>query len=368
MMPSPLTSQALVVAARRSRALARYTITPPKMPLHLLHHKSYHVYNADNIARVRRDEAAAAAEATTAAEAAAAEAANHRLQLLRARAAGEAEPLPPPPLSPTPLSTNDEGPKGKQKKTEAQRKLDTAINRTGLTDSDGHINLFPEPPPAVVKNAEAEKERLERERKWEANTFHNALGRPCDELRPWYSTVPGSAEKERGERDTKKDEKRKGWADPLKMVQVGVRRLREAEESQREWRRDREREVGAGAGDEAEFPGRGDSWDDTKRRDRHHRDHHRRRSASPRQHDREGSGTRERSGSRRSRSRRRHRHHREKDDDDKRRLEKLRAERERREEHERRKAQELLRKDRERDTPGWKPVEGGRYSKQFGIN
>jgi hypothetical protein len=345
------------------------------MPLHLLHHKSYHVYNADNIARVRRDEAAAAAEATTAAEAAAAEAASHRLQLLRARAAGEAEPLPPPPpLSPTPLSTNDEGPKGKGTKTEAQRKLDAAINRTGLTDSDGHINLFPEPPPAVVKNAEAEKERLERERKWEADTFHNALGRPCDELRPWYSTVPGSAEKERGERETKKDEKRKGWADPLKMVQVGVRQLREAEESRREWRRDREREVGAAAaaGDEAGFPGRGDSWDDTKRRGRHHRDHHRRRSASPRQHDRESSGTRERSsGSRRSRSRRRHRHHhhhREKDDDDKRRLEKLRAERERREEHERRKAQELLRKDKERDTPGWKPVEGGRYSKQFGIN
>jgi len=39
------------------------------MPLHLLHHKSYHIYNAANIARVRADEANADATAALAASA-----------------------------------------------------------------------------------------------------------------------------------------------------------------------------------------------------------------------------------------------------------------------------------------------------------
>jgi len=371
------------------------------MPLHLLHHKSYHVYNAANVQRVRHDEAEAAANAQVAADLAATEASKDRLEILRARAAGELS-HPPSPLSRR-LTTGDEHVDNaldaddrprKKVRTEAQRKLDHHIDRTGLTDKSGHINLFPAPPANVQKNVEAEKERKEKEAEWEAQNFHNALGRPCDELQPWYTTggkaPPESSSRKRGggEWGGKKEEKRKGWADPLNLVNTGVRRLREVEEAREEWRRGRERDVGGGDGvfgdDTEEEPApqpREDSWSrgrdrvgkqerdpgDVKRvsHDHHSQKHHRRGSRSPRDY---------RPRKSRSRSRRPHHHHhrhhhrsnRHHSDTPDERLAKLRAEREKREAAERAKAKELLRREKEKDTPGWKPVQGGRYSKQFG--
>ncbi|CCF31962.1 hypothetical protein CH063_00727, partial [Colletotrichum higginsianum] len=62
------------------------------MPLHLLGKKSWNVYNADNIARVRRDEAAAKAKEEAEEQRMQEVDAERRLAILR----GEA----PPPLAP----------------------------------------------------------------------------------------------------------------------------------------------------------------------------------------------------------------------------------------------------------------------------
>ncbi|KAF8541261.1 hypothetical protein BDD12DRAFT_829917 [Trichophaea hybrida] len=378
------------------------------MPLHLLHHKSYHVYNAANVQRVRRDEAEAAANAKAAADLAATEASKDRFEILRARAVGQPDPLPSP--SSRKLATGgnhvdneplDEDDRPRKKvRTEAQRKLDHYIDRTGLTDKSGHINLFPPPPARVQKNTEAEKERKEKEAEWEARNFQNALGRPCDELRPWYTTggkaLPESSFRKHGggKWGEKKEERRKDWADPLNLVNTGVRKLREAEDAHEEWRRGREREVGQGGdgdldGDAEEVLGpqpRGDSRSrgrdrvgkrerdtgDTKRGSHDHRNQEHRRRSSTSSRDHRSRKSRSRSRSRRPHHHHHHRHHhhsnRHHSDTPDERLAKLRAEREKREAAERAKAQELLRREKERDMPGWEPVQGGRYSKQFGEN
>lgn len=395
---------------------------PTIMPLHLLHHKSYHVYNAANIARVRRDEAEAEAAAASAAEHAASNASRDRLEILRARAAG-IEP-PPKPLLPDQddeTEKDPDHPRPKKKlRTDAQRRLDLHVDKAGLTDEAGHINLFPTLPEKTRKNEEAEKERKEKEALWEARTFQNALGRPCDDLTPWYTKAGDKGDNEEAEGDNggdkrtewkqKKEVMRKDWADPMRIVETGVRKLKEVEETREEWRRTREREVGGAEMTEAresrrrrdirhdkeaspvpvssshtkESQGHGNAKREShtnKTKDRHrHRRRSRSRSRSPKGRDHHHRKRDRRSRSRsRSRSRqhsderhkRRHHSHRsdtrrQKDSTDNDKLTKLRAEREKREASERAKAEQLLRKEEERNTPGWKPVEGGRYSKQYG--
>jgi len=364
-----------------------------RMPLHLLHHKSYHVYNAANIARVRADEANAAATAALAASAAQSSAASERLELLRARAAGE---------------EGEEGEEGQRwaAKTPAQRKLDGRVDREGIVGADGHINLFPAPKgaAAAVRNEEAEREKKAKEAKWEADTFRNALGKPCNELQPWYSTLPGDGigETETGSRkreetgSRKREEAGRGrgggerwkdWDDPLKSVNSGVRQLRDAERERAEWRKSRELDVGGATTTTTtvEMAAEG-----LRRRESDCHSRRRSRSSSPKRDHRHGSSgkilrSRFRSHLRRSGScehRHRHRHHNgdrgarrpttdnndngDNDADD--RIAGLRREREEREERERQKTQLLLEREKERTTPGWKPVSGRRYSRQFGID
>ncbi|KAI5797596.1 hypothetical protein EDC01DRAFT_650560 [Geopyxis carbonaria] len=418
------------------------------MPLHLLHHKSYHVYNAANIERVRRDEAAADAAAAAEQARADAAAAEHRLATLRARADGAVEPLAAPPpgvLEITPETENA------RKPSRGLTAADRRLNATGLTDAKGHINLFPPPEKAAAaKNAEHEAERKAREDSFAAQ-YTMALGKPAEELRPWYSTLDGVGEKEkrreeRGKREEwrkKREEGRKEWADPLVALKRGVGGLKEAEKGREEWRRRREREVGTGEREER----RSCSPDglDHYGRDRRQREVGERRSCSPdgrdedgrrkrrkeeREHRRRGSDEREHrhrdpdsrarrsrhrspksddddhktsthshshshspnhdrnSSEPRSKRRSRHRSPKTNDEDDdhnhksKHRshttsmhpsskpdpaLAQLRAERDAREARERQRAAELLRTEKEAETPGWVAAQGGRYSSQFGV-
>nr|POE93634.1 uncharacterized protein c5e4.10c [Quercus suber] len=69
--------------SRPIRQVVRTRTRTPTMPLHLLGKKSWHVYNADNVSRVRRDEADAQARREAAEQRMQAEDAAYRTALLR---------------------------------------------------------------------------------------------------------------------------------------------------------------------------------------------------------------------------------------------------------------------------------------------
>ncbi|CAZ83079.1 unnamed protein product [Tuber melanosporum] len=366
------------------------------MPLHLLHHKSYHVYSAENIARVRRDEVdAAAREAAEDARMQAADA-EARMKLLRERAREGGSAV-----------AAERGPeRGALEQT--ARHIETQDHRPrqplegGILGADGHINLFPAPTAPQGGNPEREREKREEKERAEG-----AMGKAVGERRPWYSTVDlvsgRQREKEKDGRKSewegKRDDRRKEAGDPLGVIRRGVREVKEARRDREEWKRRREREVG-GAEARGWQDGRDEKAERIERADRGGRDSGRKRrrrsfsrsgGGSPNRHDRSHkrhSHSHSRSVSH-SQSRR-HRHHR---DDPGRHshhhhsrshhrgsgsdsgsrsispnptLESLRKEKLQRESAERQKASLLLAKAQADSEPGWKPVPGGRYSSQFG--
>ena len=204
------------------------------MPLHLLPKKSWNVYNTDNIARVKRDEAAAAARVEAEEQRMQEEDAARRIAILR----GES----PLPVVPTPSdAAGREGEGGKDERSKEggkenergdvrekkRRKLrgedDTEMEMryaatdnhksresnelkvlkskegdVDMLDKKGHINLFTEEEKAVLKaagkrsgkNAEVEKEQKRKERELEDQytmRFSNAAGfKEKVGERPWY--------------------------------------------------------------------------------------------------------------------------------------------------------------------------------------
>ncbi|CUS08278.1 unnamed protein product [Tuber aestivum] len=371
------------------------------MPLHLLHHKSYHVYSAENIARVRRDEAEAASRG--AAEDARMQATDveARMKLLRERAtrgnsAVEGEP-----------EHGTEEPTARSVGARDHRPRPPLEG--GILGVDGHINLFPTP--AVPRSGNPERDR---ERKEEKERGEGAMGRVVGERLPWYSSIDlvsgQQREKEQDGRKTewegKREGRRKEAGDPLGVIRRGVRGVKEAHRDREEWKRRRGMEVdGVGAGgwrggqDERaqgnERADRGVRNGDRKRRSRsrsrsrsgglgrhdtsrkrhshshpssHSRSHRRRHDLDDlnrhdRHHDRHNSHSRHpRSHRCKSRSNTRSRFESPNPT-----LESLREEKLLRESTERRKAASLLAKAHADSEPGWKPAPGGRYSSQFGY-
>jgi hypothetical protein len=294
------------------------------MPLNLLPHKSWNVYSTANVARVRRDENEAAVREQHRRDMEDADAAAGRLEMLRARAGGGDG------------ARKDAGDGGERKR----------VDKLGLTGKDGHINLFPAPP-------DAERGRSKKVEEVVVD-LSSALGGANPKETPWYAAVGSKGEDgERAERKKWADVKegrRKERGDPLMAMKTGARRVREMEREREEWRRERERNVGLLPMVEA---------GDLKRRQ------WRRRSA-PVEMERRRS-RRDRSKSPRHSGRRQRRKHGGEEDRGDKERERLCAERDAREAEERRKVEELRRRERERNTPGWKPVQGGRYSKQFGM-
>ncbi|KAJ5989187.1 hypothetical protein N7481_004397 [Penicillium waksmanii] len=193
------------------------------MPLHLLGKKSWNVYNPDNIARVKRDEAQAQAREEEDERLMQEVDAERRIKILR----GERPPTPPPPPQSSAdtfarserKSSDDAGRYRKKRRLAGEDDTDRDIRfaredaeqalskrdelsrssqREGgnqqvpLWDNSGHINLFPEGSKKAEKNSEAEAEKKKKERSYEDQytmRFSNAEGfKEQAGRQPWYSS------------------------------------------------------------------------------------------------------------------------------------------------------------------------------------
>ncbi|SPQ20501.1 54c33c2c-b8c8-4175-9936-8b6750c1446d [Thermothielavioides terrestris] len=243
------------------------------MPLHLLGKKSWNVYNAANIARVRRDEAEAKAREEAEEQRMQEADAARRLAILR----GEL-PLPPEQPEPEPASlppharAHDRGSGGGRKRkrhgeddTDFEMRLareraaisdrashELAPNRSAgagaappsLVDSRGHITLFSAPANAPhEKNEEAAREAARKERELKDQyqmRLANAAGRDGRGLTdggPWYASADGDASAALvPTRDVwgREDPGRKGReaarldaSDPLAAMKRGARMVRD---------------------------------------------------------------------------------------------------------------------------------------------
>ncbi|KAJ4375278.1 hypothetical protein N0V83_002364 [Neocucurbitaria cava] len=284
------------------------------MPLHLLgkkvlqaheqyqraftdNKKSWNVYNADNIARVKADEAAAAAREAADEQRMQELDTERRLALLRGRT--------PPPLPEEDAakdagrrSDKDRDARGHDRK---RRKLagedDTAMeiriaasmtaskgdggeptnilklrNTTSdapLTDHAGNIDLFPVDMKEAIKrerNAEAEKEKKKKERALEDQytmRFSNAAGFKNGLSQPWYATgQKPSQEAEKGKdivayegienknvwgnEDPRRKEReiaRITSNDPFAAMQKAQVQLKKSKEDKKKWAEERDREL-----------------------------------------------------------------------------------------------------------------------------
>lgn len=201
-----------------------------------------------------------------------------RLQLLRG---GRIEALPPPdddrsPRAPRPSGIGDDHGQSRKRRRVAgeddterdirlaqedaishPRSSDALQTTTNtLTDSRGHIDLFPSRGQQGGKNAEAEAERAKKKREYEDQftmRFSNAAGFKQGLNAPWYAT---------GDRDDAEGPIRKaGWGDdddirkkarekaradkddPLAVIKKGVKQLHDVENRRQDWRAGREREL-----------------------------------------------------------------------------------------------------------------------------
>lgn len=250
----------------------------------MLGKKSWNVYNTDNIARVRRDEAAAEAAEEAEEQRMQEIDAQRRLATLR----GEA----PPPVDTaqdegesgdvarhTGASRNDYegGARRKRKRNgeddtdfelrlardrnEAPKKMAGDVRRQSssapIVDRTGHINLFGDERSRAhaEKNDEAEKEARKKKREYEDQytmRFSNAAGRE-GLARPWYSQQDMVAAL--GEAPSKdvwgnQDPRRKAREaqrlvanDPLAMMKRGAAKVREVKQERKRLQDEREEEL-----------------------------------------------------------------------------------------------------------------------------
>lgn len=260
---------------------------------HLLGKKSWNVYNPENIARVKRDEAQAKAREEEDERRIQEIDAERRIQILR----GERPPTPPPPPSPRDLAetptqsdrgfTDEAGRYRKKRRLAGEDDTDRDIRlaredaaqaaaqrdelavsrRDGkdaqapLLDSAGHINLFPESANKKGdKNAETEAERERKKRSYEDQytmRFSNAAGfKEQAGRQPWYSSgsqtvaAPDAMPEKNvwGNEDPmrkQREEARMNSNDPLAAMKRGVRQLKATEQERKRWNDEKRKELEA---------------------------------------------------------------------------------------------------------------------------
>ncbi|KAK4458432.1 hypothetical protein QBC42DRAFT_276732 [Cladorrhinum samala] len=310
------------------------------MPLHLLGKKSWNVYNADNVARVRRDEAAAKAKEEAEEQRMQEEDAERRLAILR----GEV----PPPLEDAPPEEDLARPskdrlpfEGRKRKrageddtdfemrvakeraeagSRATRDLAPRGGDSSLVDSKGHITLFAEAQLPPEKNEEAEREAAQKQREYMDQyqmRMANAAGRDGQGLTkdgPWYASADGEASTVVPSKNVfgKDDPQRKlreatrlDASDPLAMMKKAAAKVRELDKERKKLNEERERELEALRKEEKrERRRRRGESERAERSQRHHEDD----TSRDRQRNRERRRSRSRERERlRSRDRDRHR-------------------------------------------------------------
>ncbi|KAK9849269.1 hypothetical protein MYU51_014485 [Penicillium brevicompactum] len=257
------------------------------MPLHLLGKKSWNVYNQDNVARVRRDEAQAQAREEENDRLMQEADAERRIKLLR----GESVSPPPPPPQQTgsetlPKRQRSDDPTKPYKRRRVAGENDTdrdiryaredaaqaaakreelvvASRKSGtaeepILDSAGHINLFPSAKAKSEKNPEAEAEAARKKRSFEDQytmRFSNAAGfKETVDRKPWYSSTdkeamapgPTAGKDVWGNEDPRRQERaqaRMSATDPLAAMKRGVRQLKTSEQERKRWNEEKRREL-----------------------------------------------------------------------------------------------------------------------------
>ncbi|KAK3988194.1 hypothetical protein QBC44DRAFT_106318 [Cladorrhinum sp. PSN332] len=310
------------------------------MPLHLLGKKSWNVYNADNIARVRRDEAAAEAKEEAEEQRMQEQDAERRLAILRGEVPPPLEDAPPPTDDHLPPREKDRHPSfgGRKRKRAGEDDTDFEMrlakeradvgNRAArelapkqssapsLVDGKGHITLFEEAKLPPQKNEEAEREAAQKKREYTDQyqmRMVNAAGRDGQGLTrdgPWYASADGDALAAVPSKNMfgKDDPQRKvreatrlDASDPLAMMKRGAAKVKELDKERRRDNEERERELEALKKEERREKRR---RRDGSGRSRRHREDDRPRS---KERHRSRSRERERHRSRRDRSRSRDR-------------------------------------------------------------
>ncbi|KAM0210629.1 hypothetical protein ACHAPQ_004856 [Fusarium lateritium] len=249
------------------------------MPLHLLGKKSWNVYNADNIARVRRDEAAAKAAEEGEEQRMQEIDAQRRLAILRGETPPPIEDVEPPRPNESFVRDRDASHTGSMRRkrkrpgeddTEFEMRLaqegeNSAIARVEperkgtssapIVDQNGHIDLLGDEKSRAhaEKNEEAEKEAKKKKQSYEDQymmRFSNAPGKN-GALKPWYSQsdaaapdasskdVWGNQDPNRKERDTKRIVSN----DPLAMMKKGASKVRELKQDRKRFLEERDAEL-----------------------------------------------------------------------------------------------------------------------------
>ncbi|KAJ5290494.1 uncharacterized protein N7443_010747 [Penicillium atrosanguineum] len=262
------------------------------MPLHLLGKKSWNVYNPENIARVKRDEAQAQAREEEDERQMQEVDAERRIQILR----GERVPTPPPPpVSPESPETSRQDRRSlvdpgrtriKRRRLAGEDDTDRDIRlaredaaqavdkrdelslasqrerkdtQVPLVDSAGHINLFPERTnKKAEKNPEAQAEAVRKKREFEDQytmRFSNAAGfKETAGRQPWYSsggqaaTAPDAMSEKNvwGNEDPMRKNREKARMDvndPLAAMKRGVRQLKTTQQERKRWNGEKRREI-----------------------------------------------------------------------------------------------------------------------------
>ncbi|KAL9608444.1 MAG: hypothetical protein Q9167_006726 [Letrouitia subvulpina] len=253
------------------------------MPLHLLGKKSWNVYNSDNIARVKRDEAAAAAREAAEEQRMQDIDAERRINVLRGLYTGPAPALSQPgePVSEKPERDHRQDRKRRRRAGEDDTERDIRFAKEDqnlapsikevqlrtsrssdapLTDQQGHINLFPLEGPKrnVPRNEEAEAEKAKKKREAEDQytmRFSNAAGfKQSINQSPWYYSTSAGEPKEDdmptkdmwGNEDLRRKERERmriSAEDPMVAMRKGVAQLREYEKEKARWRQERMSEM-----------------------------------------------------------------------------------------------------------------------------